>query len=164
MTHVQFPDILYLLLYGKFSLFDSSVHFFTRHKIVDTQHSNVMLTLHTLWSPHSLTHSRTGKKLSVTFRGGTAKVKLEIDKRNKWSKCVLIWKHWDKRVSVVLLCEKTPLIPPAGLSVLSSSLNAVFSCRSCFRFSDRRWTVELKAFCCFWEHLLSARLLWTDKE
>lgn len=63
---------------------------------------------------------------------------------------------------MVLLCEKAPLIPPAGLSVASSSLSAEFSCWSCFRFSDRRWTVELKAFCCLCEHLLSARLLHTE--
>ena len=63
---------------------------------------------------------------------------------------------------MVLLCEKAPLIPPAGLSVSSSSLSAEFSCWSCFRFSDRRWTVELKAFCCLCEHLLSARLLHTE--
>lgn len=63
---------------------------------------------------------------------------------------------------MVLLCEKAPLIPPAGLSVASSSLSAEFSCWSCFRFSDRRWTVELKAFCCLCEHLLSTRLLHTE--
>lgn len=59
----------------------------------------------------------------------------------------------------VVACEKRPLAPPAGLSVLSSSLSATFSCWSCSRFSVRRWTVELKAFCCLWEHLLSARQL-----
>lgn len=53
-----------------------------------------------------------------------------------------------------------PFIPAAGLSVLSSSRSAAFSCWSCFRFSDRRRTVEFKAFCCRWEHLLSSRLLW----
>lgn len=54
-----------------------------------------------------------------------------------------------------------PLSPPAGLSVLSSSLSMEFSCCSSFRASDRRWTAELSAFCCLWEHRLSARLLQT---
>lgn len=54
-----------------------------------------------------------------------------------------------------------PLRPPAGLSVLSSSLSIEFSCCSSFRASDRRWTAELSAFCCLWEHRLSVRLLQT---
>lgn len=52
-----------------------------------------------------------------------------------------------------------PFIPAVGLLMSSSSRSAAFSCWSCFRLSDRRKTVELKAFCCRWEHRLSSRLL-----
>lgn len=57
--------------------------------------------------------------------------------------------------------RNVPLSPPAGLSVLSSSLSIEFSCCSSFRLSVRRWSAEFSTFCCLWEHRLSARLLQT---